>query len=92
MRFLSRTPVRTFLIYPLVVLLWELFTQAGRIEVNLWGLPLMIWGYLQYRYAVSIAARVAVVVLARKSPRRDWFLQASMLTPATPCISAMSFF
>ena len=49
MRFLGRTPIRTFLIYPLVVLLWELVTQGGRIEVNLWGLPLMIWGYLQYR-------------------------------------------
>ena len=49
MRFLSRTPVRTFLIYPLVVLLWELLTQGGRIEVNLWFLPLMVWGYLQYR-------------------------------------------
>ena len=49
MRFLSRTPVRTFLIYPLVVLLWELLTHGGRIEVNLWGVPLMIWGYLQYR-------------------------------------------
>jgi hypothetical protein len=49
MRFLSRTPVRTFLIYPLVVLLWALLSQGGRIEVNPWGLPLMIWGYLQYR-------------------------------------------
>ena len=48
MRFLNRTPVRTFLIYPLVVLLWELLAQAGRIEVNLWGVPLMIsgWGLL----------------------------------------------
>ena len=49
MRFLSRTPVRTFLIYPLVVLLWESITQGGLIEVNLWFLPLMIGGYLQYR-------------------------------------------
>jgi protein-S-isoprenylcysteine O-methyltransferase Ste14 len=49
MRFLSRTPVRTFLIYPLVVLVWEWLTHAGRFEVNLWFLPLMIWGYLQYR-------------------------------------------
>jgi protein-S-isoprenylcysteine O-methyltransferase Ste14 len=26
-----------------------LLTHAGRIDVNLWFLPLMIWGYLQYR-------------------------------------------
>ena len=49
MRFLSRTPVRTFLVYPFITLLWELMIHGGRIEVNLWFLPLMIWGYLQYR-------------------------------------------
>ena len=65
MRFLSRTPVRTFLIYPLVVLLWELLTQAGRIEVNLWGLPLMIWGIA---YAVSIAARATAVRRTKGAP------------------------
>ena len=92
MRFLSRTPVRTFLIYPPVVLLWELLTHGGRIELNLWGVPLMIWGYLQYRLCGKYRSTRGVVVLAPKSPRRDWFLQASMLTPATPCISAMSFF
>jgi hypothetical protein len=55
MRFLSRTPVRTFLIYPLVVLVWELLAQAGRIEINFWGLPLMIWGYLQYRLYTNLS-------------------------------------
>lgn len=49
MRFLSRTPVRTFLLFPLVVLLWEWIINGGRIEINFWFLPLMIWGYLQYR-------------------------------------------
>ena len=49
MRFFSRTPVRTFLVYPLVTLIWELITHAGRIETNLWFLPLMVWGFLQYR-------------------------------------------
>jgi hypothetical protein len=49
MRFLSRTPVRTFLLYPLVTLLWEWITNSGRIELNYWFLALMVWGYLQYR-------------------------------------------
>jgi hypothetical protein len=49
MRFFSRTPVRTFLLYPVLILLWELIIHAGRIEINPWFLPLMIWGYLQYR-------------------------------------------
>ena len=48
-RFLSRTPVRTFLVYPMATLCWEWIIHGGRIEVNFWFLPLMVWGYLQYR-------------------------------------------
>jgi hypothetical protein len=48
-KFLGRTPVRTFLGYPLIVLLWEWIIHGGRIEPNLWFSPLMLWGYLQYR-------------------------------------------
>jgi hypothetical protein len=48
-KFLGRTPVRTFLVYPLIVLLWEWIIHGGRIEPNLWFSPLMLWGYLQYR-------------------------------------------
>jgi protein-S-isoprenylcysteine O-methyltransferase Ste14 len=50
MRFVSRTPVRTFIIYPIVTLLWELITRGNQFTLNLWFLPLMIWGYLQYRW------------------------------------------
>jgi protein-S-isoprenylcysteine O-methyltransferase Ste14 len=49
MRFLQRTPVRTFIIYPVITVLWELMIQRGRIEADFRFLPLMIWGYLQYR-------------------------------------------
>ena len=49
MRFLRRTPVRTFIIYPVITLLWELIIQRGSIEADFRFLPLMIWGYLQYR-------------------------------------------
>jgi len=49
MRFLSRTPVRTFLLYPSATLLWEWVIHSGTIEINFWFLPLMIWGFLQYR-------------------------------------------
>jgi len=49
MKFFSRTPVRTFVIYPAVALAWELAINGVRFEPNLWFLPLMIWGYLQYR-------------------------------------------
>jgi hypothetical protein len=48
-KLLSRTPVRTFLVYPLITSLWEWVIHGGRIEPNLWFAPLMVWGYLQYR-------------------------------------------
>ena len=49
MRFFSRTPVRTFVIYPVVALVWEVVIDGVQFEPNLWFAPLMIWGYLQYR-------------------------------------------
>ena len=49
MRFLSRTPVRSFVVYPVVSLLWELAANWNQFQPNLWFAPLMIWGYLQYR-------------------------------------------
>lgn len=49
MRFFSRTPVRTFVIYPAIALVWELAMERSQFQANLWFLPLMLWGYLQYR-------------------------------------------
>jgi protein-S-isoprenylcysteine O-methyltransferase Ste14 len=49
MRFFSRTPIRTFVVYPVVSLLWELAAKGNQFEPNLWFAPMMIWGYLQYR-------------------------------------------
>src|SRR5262245_45723386 len=43
------TPFRTFLLYPLVVVSWELFLNDGRLRLEPWFLPLLAWGYLQYR-------------------------------------------
>lgn len=48
-RFFSRTPVRTFVIYPVLTLAWELMVHGGGLALNPWCLPLMLWGYLQYR-------------------------------------------
>ena len=45
MRFVRRTPVRTFVIYPILTLVWELIISRGTVIPYL---PLMIWGYLQY--------------------------------------------
>jgi len=46
---MSRTPVRTFVIYPILTFVWELVLSRVSVTINLWWLSLMIWGYLQYR-------------------------------------------
>lgn len=49
MRWLKSTPRRTFVLYPLCVIAFEAAFQGGRPAIVPWGLPLLIWGYLQYR-------------------------------------------
>jgi protein-S-isoprenylcysteine O-methyltransferase Ste14 len=46
---LRSTSFRTFVLYPLVVVSWELFLNEGRLRLAPWFLPLLAWGYLQYR-------------------------------------------
>jgi protein-S-isoprenylcysteine O-methyltransferase Ste14 len=48
-RWLSRTPVRTFFVYPIAVATFELVRHDGTLPLTLWGIPLLLWGYLQYR-------------------------------------------
>jgi protein-S-isoprenylcysteine O-methyltransferase Ste14 len=50
MRFLSRTPIRTFVLYPFLVIIWELIWHQGSINFQPFFLPLLLWGYLQYRW------------------------------------------
>ena len=50
---LRRTPLRTFVFYPLGTLFWELFLNKGTLKLELIYLPLMLWGFLQYRLCGS---------------------------------------
>jgi hypothetical protein len=43
------TAFRTFLLYPLVVVGWELLVNEGTLRFQPWFLIMMVWGYLQYR-------------------------------------------
>jgi len=52
-RLLARTPVRTFVIYPIAVIALELAMRRGQLVIAPWGAPLLAWGYLQYRLAGS---------------------------------------
>jgi protein-S-isoprenylcysteine O-methyltransferase Ste14 len=49
LRWFQRTPVHTFVLCPLLVIVFELALNRGRLTVMLWGAPLLAWGYLQYR-------------------------------------------
>ncbi|MCZ6622255.1 MAG: isoprenylcysteine carboxylmethyltransferase family protein [Deltaproteobacteria bacterium] len=49
LKFLRRTPVRTFILYPVITLAWELFLGGGSLRLQPVFLFLMLWGYLQYR-------------------------------------------
>lgn len=40
---------RTFVVVPIVVLAWEMLLNHGALRLQPWFLPLMLWGYLQYK-------------------------------------------
>jgi len=48
-RLLARTPLVTFVLIPLVVLACELILGGGVLALDLWGVPLLVLGYAQYR-------------------------------------------
>ena len=49
LRFLARTPVHTFVLLPLIVVACELILRGGTLAFDPWGVPLLAWGYAQYR-------------------------------------------
>jgi protein-S-isoprenylcysteine O-methyltransferase Ste14 len=50
LHWLRRTPVQTFILCPLMVVVFELALRQGRLIFVPWGVPLLVWGYLQYLY------------------------------------------
>src|SRR6266498_2660951 len=48
-RWVRRTPVQTFVLCPLLVLVFEALLHRGHPTLFPWGAPLLAWGYLQYR-------------------------------------------
>ena len=62
MRLLSRTPIRTFILYPIITLAWELSINRGNLNFNAFFLPLMLWGFLQYRLCGFYRIKWVVVV------------------------------
>ena len=48
-RLAASTPLHTFIFLPLLVVGCELFLRDGVLAIDLWGVPLVILGYAQYR-------------------------------------------
>lgn len=48
-RKLRSTSFRTFVLYPVLVVGWELLLNNGQLRIQPWFAPLLAWGYLQYR-------------------------------------------
>jgi Phospholipid methyltransferase len=48
MRRLGSTSFRTFVVYPAIVVGWELALNRGTLRLEPVFLPLLAWGYLQY--------------------------------------------
>jgi hypothetical protein len=48
-RWLKSTSRRTFVLYPILIIIFELLIRGGDLDFTWWGIPLLPWGYLQYR-------------------------------------------
>lgn len=55
-RWLRSTSNRTFVVWPLLLLAVQALLDGGWPRVNLWALPLLAWGYLQYRWVGGLRA------------------------------------
>jgi hypothetical protein len=56
-RWLGSTSNRTFIAWPIVLFGIEALRQQGVPSINPWALPLLAWGYLQYRFVGTFRTR-----------------------------------
>jgi protein-S-isoprenylcysteine O-methyltransferase Ste14 len=56
-RLFASTPGRTFFLYPICVIAFELAVRRGDLIIVPWGVVLLLWGYLQYRWAGDYRVR-----------------------------------
>jgi len=56
-RWLRSTSNRTFVLWPVALFAAEAALQRGLPQVDPWALPLLAWGYLQYRLVGNFRSR-----------------------------------
>jgi len=57
LRWFKSTSNRTFLVWPVALLAAEALVHGGMPRINAWALPLLAWGYLQYRWVGTYRTR-----------------------------------
>jgi len=57
-RWIKSSSNRTFIVYPLLFFALEFALQGGMPAVSPWALPLLAWGYLQYRLVGNYRAQL----------------------------------
>jgi protein-S-isoprenylcysteine O-methyltransferase Ste14 len=57
LRWLKSTSNRTFVAWPLALLAAEALRQGGWPQLHGWAVPLLAWGYLQYRWVGTFRTR-----------------------------------
>jgi protein-S-isoprenylcysteine O-methyltransferase Ste14 len=57
-RWLESTSNRTFAVYPVLVAAFQYLWTGGHIDFVPWGLPLLAWGYAQYRLVGNFRERL----------------------------------
>ena len=57
-RWLASTSNRTFVVWPLALFAFEAALQQGMPRIHAWALPLLAWGYLQYRWVGIFRTRL----------------------------------
>lgn len=56
-RWLGSTSNRTFIVWPLALFAVEALVQQGMPRLHAWGIPLLAWGYLQYKLVGTYRSR-----------------------------------
>jgi protein-S-isoprenylcysteine O-methyltransferase Ste14 len=57
-RWLKSTSNRTFIVWPVVLFAVEAAIQRGVPVIHWWALPLLAWGYLQYKWVGTYRTRL----------------------------------
>jgi protein-S-isoprenylcysteine O-methyltransferase Ste14 len=50
-KWFSSNSNRTFILYPIVILLIELILHQGNLQFVPWGVVFLLWGYLQFKFS-----------------------------------------